>query len=123
MSISCHFTALLLGLGPFGFMLPPWQNASNVQSPGLNFGLLDQQAVLQWVQRNIAAFCGRKDRVTIWGESAGGGSVEYHLVPHAQTIVQRAAMSLLGLFTALRPFYPFSRCAKDIAAKPQPVPQ
>jgi para-nitrobenzyl esterase len=45
-----------------------------------NFGLMDQQFALDWVQRNIHAFDGDADNVTLFGESCGGNSAVAHLV-------------------------------------------
>lgn len=49
------------------------------EAPG-NYALKDQVAALKWVQANIANFGGNKDKVTIFGQSAGAGSVHYHLL-------------------------------------------
>jgi len=45
-----------------------------------NYGILDQQAVLKWVERNIARFGGDKDNVTVGGQSAGAVDTGLHMV-------------------------------------------
>ncbi|KAF3040267.1 hypothetical protein E8E12_004376 [Didymella heteroderae] len=57
----------------FGFLAG--KKVGESKEVDLNTGLLDQQAALQWIQKYIHHFGGSKDDVTIWGQSAGGGSV------------------------------------------------
>jgi carboxylesterase type B len=64
-------------LGVFGFLGHPALTQEAGQSG--NYGLMDQQAALRWVERNIGAFGGDPRHVTIGGESAGGWSVCAHL--------------------------------------------
>ncbi|KAG7324332.1 hypothetical protein KOW79_012348 [Hemibagrus wyckioides] len=61
-------------LGLLGFF-----STGDEHAPG-NYGLLDQVAALQWVQENIHSFGGDPGSVTIFGESAGGASVSYHIL-------------------------------------------
>lgn len=61
-----------------------------------NVGLLDQGLALQWVQKHIDQFGGDPRQVTVMGESAGAGSVEYHLTARdavsTQPLFQQAIM-------------------------------
>ncbi|PSN39205.1 Venom carboxylesterase-6 [Blattella germanica] len=71
-------------LGPLGFL-----STGDREAPG-NFGLKDQVAALKWVQANIDAFGGNPQRVTLFGESAGGSSVHFHMIsPLSHGLFQR----------------------------------
>ncbi len=62
-------------LGPLGFLAHPGLTEESDHNSSGNYGLLDQVAVLEWVRSNIAQFGGDADRVTIFGQSAGGTDV------------------------------------------------
>lgn len=91
------FVSFNYRVGPFGFMAHPELSKEQNNASG-NYGLLDQVAALQWVQKNIAAFGGDPGRVTIAGQSAGSMSVNALLAsPLAKGLFQGAILQSGGL--------------------------
>ena len=86
-------------LGILGFLDHPAFAAENPGEAAGNYGLMDQIAALQWVKRNIASFGGDAGNITIFGESAGGISVNALMVsPQARGLFDKAiSESGLGL--------------------------
>jgi para-nitrobenzyl esterase len=94
------FVSFNYRIGRLGFFAHPALAHEAPDAPRGNYGYMDQIAALQWVQRNIAAFGGDPNTVTIAGESAGGGSVLVLLTsPMARGLFHRAILESPGIPT------------------------
>jgi para-nitrobenzyl esterase len=91
------FVSFNYRLGRFGFFAHPALSAEQSGGPLANYAIMDQIAALEWIRRNIAAFGGDPNKVTICGESAGGMSVHVLLTsPAAQGLFQQAIVQSGG---------------------------
>ena len=91
-------------LGSMGFFSHPLLSAESTHGVSGNYGLLDQVAALKWIHDNIAQFGGDPDNISIFGQSAGAGSVKYLCSsPLSKDLVNHAIiMSGGGLGTSRR---------------------
>ena len=92
-------------LGLLGFFAHPALDAEGHLAG--NYGFMDQQFALGWVQRNIAAFGGDPKRVTIFGESAGGESVYSQLASPLAAGLFRGAIAESGSYAGFEDYTPW----------------
>jgi para-nitrobenzyl esterase len=103
-------------LGPLGFLALPELSRESPHHTSGNYGLMDQIAALDWIQRNIAAFGGDPKCVTIAGQSSGSISVSILMAsPRAKGLFQRAIGESGGLFEPLQlgPKYLLANAERD----------
>lgn len=90
-------------LGVFGFFAHPDLTRESGHNASGNYGLMDQLEALRWVRKNIAAFGGDPQLVTIFGQSAGSASVLFHMASPLSTGLFHRAIGESSGINPIRP--------------------
>jgi para-nitrobenzyl esterase len=110
------FVSFNYRLGRFGYFAHPALTAESPAGPLGNYGYMDQIAALQWVRRNVGAFGGDPSNVTLFGESAGGGSVLTLMTsPMSRGLFQKAVIESGG---GRRGLFPARHVGEDTPGAP-----
>ncbi|HEX2914303.1 MAG TPA: carboxylesterase family protein [Chloroflexia bacterium] len=98
-TLTCNYR-----LNAFGFLAHPELTRESEHHASGNYGYLDQAAALEWIRKNISAFGGDPNRVTIAGESAGSSSVSAQMCsPLSRKLIAGAIGSSGSLMGTLSP--------------------
>jgi carboxylesterase type B len=90
--------------GVFAWLAHPLLSQESPDGASGNYGLLDNIAALEWVQRNIASFGGDPNRVTLFGCSSGGAAVTSMLqIPRTEGLFRQVILESSGSFRPLCP--------------------
>ncbi|MBN2707421.1 MAG: carboxylesterase family protein [Calditrichaceae bacterium] len=91
-------------LGVMGFFSHPLLSEESSNDVSGNYGLLDQIAAIKWIYKNIEQFGGDPDNITIFGQSAGAGSVQSLCAsPLSKTLISKAIIMSGGGLSNIRP--------------------
>jgi para-nitrobenzyl esterase len=100
---GCILATVEYRVGMLGFLSHSELSKESLRQTSGNYGLLDQRAAIAWVHRNIAAFGGDPNTITLFGQSAGAMSAMYQLCsPLTKGTIARAVISSAGGYTGKR---------------------